>query len=1793
MLSVYFGAVAAAPVPSAIGPPLAIYELDSRGGMVVSTTNMFEAGQLIWIAVPNAVSPPYTLTVATLSGLTVVSRGDSSLPANGLIAVSLRPTLFPPGTSYAVALQDNVFYSPGFSTPQTSRSGFTVVPALAKIQLKSYSFANRVIQSNIELDDQNYNPLTSVRLGLFLVEGNSSVQVTTEETNLLGKSTFRVGTALSGGNYQFELRVLDDKAILATPSKLPIVTVSYISTILTAWTPSVGNAQAYLRELTTQTPIDGRLLVLEQRLADGNWTVTSQAYTDDTGQAVFHTNTTKTSRVSFNGDDFYTSSRSLMPNTTTPMPNAVSISASVSTSSVSQSLSRTGLNAISINPATGGCGAAPCCTGPSQAPILLAAMATNSKVIPDCGGGGGGTTSTSTTMYLPSPAYATLPAVIAAKVWTGAGYGLSGLQVNFTSGSTNLGVSTTNSTGYASVIWTVSTLGGTTIQAAFYGNSAYSASSNWGQMFVNPMPTTIQFLKPRQIAYSWDLYNYYQSCCKSYGLPIVVPVNILALAPSGSGSPSNTYIPAYTGVSSTPASIAGYGWAGLNNTSVVTLTMNGTYIQKQNVTWTRNFYLPPCPNPPNCSTTPRTGHMNLTATLSPPSSLYTTNTTSLSIPYQNINSLSSGTQLSQTATPPAHLYVNVNASYPYLSVAMQGLPVSLATYNAYLAYTLGGPPSAFLSSGFTYYALPAGTDFAYVCTDSTCSTPAANVAVYLYDYNSKGNLVYCGINGATNNRGVAYVMGNGPTCGYPYAYAAINTSGNTLTISELFHIEAVSNPSPFLTNFQGYNYAVYAPQKTGRYLLDMRTFFLNSAYTVLYPTITYPDVQYPYSSCCDIFLNVEKHPLQAQLSFNPGTATMINSINATIQLTDLAASKPLSNSQVSYTLTRTNPSQATIQSGSLTSNMNGTAFLSLGLLPYGNYTLTISRSATSTLSALSSNFYTTIYRALPTLVLRDVSGLNSESPSIIKYVYPWGTTSTFSIVHSQSNPLEFYEVVGMSTDLLSAFATQHAYAGIYITYQSICPTCSGSSDSGYVVQGYWVNGQLNMSMSCAQTRFTNCSQSVARLTGSNNICGTVYCYRLSVFAGSINSLPLSYWLGAQIFVCPVNNACVNYNNNNPVWGYLANPDGSFLVNGVSVRHADASTPLGSAVSFQFNATSSPNSISSVTMNIFNQTTSTNTIVCLIGGLGCLQSEQTTSNNFLLYAPNMINFKSGSYLVTVTITCPSCTQTTIQVLTLFLVISQSSWSENAVALNPHTYETSLINNTTNTQLTVSGLIENIYINGILYTMLQTDSNGNGLFTWTPQTAGQYTIKSTFLGQNYYANSSMTIIVSVAKRNVILAADNSPQSPSINQQIIWNVYAQDMVSNSPLASLPISLFINDVNTTTVNTSFAGTAVFQPPPSTFGSKGSYNVTFISATNNTYNSGRNYYPLMVYLDTQLTLQAGTITLGQQDTFTISLKDANGATLSNRVLQVKVDGTFYQNVTTDPNGQAQFIWRPDTIGIHSVGVSFLATGSSDYAYRPSSAGLSVDVVTQTTTNTVSTSITQSVNLGTAQGSTQPSSPSPSISITFPDPFTIAVNIQYNGKTAQSSSHLTNVFGLACSWWGCLPYWNVNIDASVVGMFSSHITGPGIGTASGASMSISSAPPSDEQAFDAGATVSGGIALTAIATLASSDIASVSTALLGNIFAIGAGAIAFRNSPASYKSYLLGLLLPPLFAIPCLFAACPHLDDVPIFFLLTAAYIWLTWEEVMFRVLWTAGGFVAALVLGIIIVAGSLLVTLL
>jgi len=588
---------------------------------------------------------------------------------------------------------------------------------------------------------------------------------------------------------------------------------------------------------------------------------------------------------------------------------------------------------------------------------------------PDGGGGGGGTVNTTTTLYLPSSFYATITTILKAQAKDQYGNPVYTGTVNFYKDGTLIGGAYTNSTGFASLAWTPNTTGSHVINATFIYNGYDLTSSAKQSITVNQTPTTTMILKPQTIAYSWDLYNYYNG----YGRPIVVPVEILALALSNNSGPGSTYIPTYNGNSTSPPHIYGYGWAGLNQSAVVTINFNGTSPQSQAMNWTRNFYMPPCPTPPSCSTTPRTGHMYFTASLAPPSTLYTSSSTSLSIPYQILNTATTATnQLSQTATSPAHVYVNVNATYPYINVQMQNVPIALEAYTAYLAYSLGGPTSSSVqcpkSGCFNYYSIPvlsssAGSDFAYACASSGCSTPAANVQLNLY--NSKGQLC---ISTTTDNRGIAHLNLQGPSnCNYPYYY--LGTTSTQVVLSELFATEAISSPNPFYTNFQGYNYAIYAPYRTGRYLLHMHVWYQSSSFTVLYPSTSYPDVQQAILSCCDVFLTVEKHPVQVNVGITPGIATVVDNVNATIVLTDQAQGKGMPKASVSYFLKRTDPNPTTLASGTLGTGGNGNVTLSLGKLSNGNYTLTVSWAGNSTSIAASYQANFTIWRARTIIII--------------------------------------------------------------------------------------------------------------------------------------------------------------------------------------------------------------------------------------------------------------------------------------------------------------------------------------------------------------------------------------------------------------------------------------------------------------------------------------------------------------------------------------------------------------------------------------------------------------------------------------------------------------------------------------------------------------------------------------------------------------------------------------------------------------------------------------------------------
>ncbi len=1335
LFSTYFAGVAYA--LTSLSGSLTLYRLDSTGNMVAATNNVFSAAQQIWAGIPIGAAAPYLITSFSASGRGIWSQNGTSLPSNNLLPIILAPSVFPPG-SYQLVIQTRVQTSPGFYSPQTDSAIFSIVPAVGNLVLENYSHQNRTARAQVSLLDLDRSPLTGVRLGLILHQGNSSLQITSETTNSSGRSVFQVGEALAAGDYWFEVKILDSNALWAPSIRTPTFTVQTNPAFLQAWANN-GMVTALLLRVDGQGPAQGRLLALETQLKDGNWTIVTTQYTDNTGQASFSSVPLGPWRVSFGGDQFYGPARS----GATGIGSNVAPASSTTSPGSSTRSSPSSMTRVDISPQAT-CG--PCACKPIGSSINIAADSGKSQVTPMCGGGGGGggtPVGTTTTLFLPTTSYSIIPTVLTARVKDVNGNPVTGGSVQFYNASSYLiAIGMTNSTGYASVVWTPNTVGTTIVSAVYPGDSGHSASSTQGSLTINATPTTVEILKPSSIAFSWDLYNYYSG----NGLPIVVPVNILVLALSGNGAPANIYMPPYNGSSTTPAPQTGYGWTGLNQTSAVTITFNSTYTQTQNMNWTRNFYLPPCSTPPNCSTTPRSGHMYLTVSLAPPNTLYSASSTSLNIPYQNVNSLSSASgQVTHSTTPPQHLYINLNATYPYISVKMQNLPVALAAYTAFLAYSLGGPLSSTISGGYTVYALPVPADFAQVCFDSGCNSPAGNVAVYLY--NSSGQ--YCGVYAVTNNRGIGGLdlVGSKSTCTFPYYYAVVYTSGTTLRLTELFRTEAVSSPSPFYTNFQGYNYAIYAPQRTGRYLLHMFTFFLNSPYTVLYPSTSYPDVQYPYLNCCDIILNVEKHPVQVQATFNPGTTTILSKTNATITLTDLATNKPMSSTSFNYVVVQSNPGSGTVLSGTLTTNSTGYATLNIGLLPYGNYTLIVSMATTSTISAVSSSYSFTVFKAKPTLII---------SPG--------------------------------------------------------------------------------------------------------------------------------------------------------------------------------------------------------------------------------------------------------------------------------------WIQNAIAGQTYTFTTSLVNNATSSLINVAGLSEKVYVNNVLFGTFGTNSGGNVTFSWTPTTAGQYTFQVNFPQQNYYTSSSITIMISVARRNVVLAVNSSPPSPKVGQSVTWNVYAYDMIDKTAVASMPASLFINGANTTTVSTNSTGYAVFTY---TFSSQGAYNVTFVTATTSVYSSATTRNPMTVFMDTTVTLPGGTVILGQQNSLTVTLRDANGNPLPSRVIQIQINGASYANLTTNSAGQAQFIWQPRTTGNYTITASFSATGTSDTGYRPSSASIIVSIMPQTTTNTSSTSSgTQSITLSTAQGSAQPPPPSFSVSVSFPSLGWVNLNIQLNGRSLQGSLHVWNEFGASCvaSVFGvCVmvaPWWHVHFDAS-------------------------------------------------------------------------------------------------------------------------------------------------------------------
>src|SRR5205807_1578797 len=102
-------------------------------------------------------------------------------------------------------------------------------------------------------------------------------------------------------------------------------------------------------------------------------------------------------------------------------------------------------------------------------------------------------------------------------------------------------------------------------------------------------------------------------------------------------------------------------------------------------------------------------------------------------------------------------------------------------------------------------------------------------------------------------------------------------------------------------------------------------------------------------------------------------------------------------------------------------------------------------------------------------------------------------------------------------------------------------------------------------------------------------------------------------------------------------------------------------------------------------------------------------------------------------------------------------------------------------------------------------------------------------------SYYTPTQVTTIISVAHRSVVLAVSSSPTTPNVNQQVLWDVQAYDLLNSVPVKSLSVSQYINGTLEPTNTTDSTGTTIFKY---TFAQAGWYNVTFVSAMNATFSS-------------------------------------------------------------------------------------------------------------------------------------------------------------------------------------------------------------------------------------------------------------------------------------------------------------------------------------------------------------------
>src|SRR6266851_3554693 len=232
--------------------PVSILHYDSTGARVASLANTFSSGENVWLQLPTNSMSPYWVTVHNLAtGGLVLNTTITTFSPTYLLHVSLSPSWFPAGSTYHFALTVTTQPSPGIIRLVPYAADMVIAPNFGQLSLQGYSQTSGSLSTNVTLSDYNHNPLTGVKVGWILHQGNVSIRVASSFTGTDGSVSFQNGQAIASGRYSLETVVLDTDSVTAPSLQTGTFNVQPIVASISLKAKGSSQTQATLQEVSS------------------------------------------------------------------------------------------------------------------------------------------------------------------------------------------------------------------------------------------------------------------------------------------------------------------------------------------------------------------------------------------------------------------------------------------------------------------------------------------------------------------------------------------------------------------------------------------------------------------------------------------------------------------------------------------------------------------------------------------------------------------------------------------------------------------------------------------------------------------------------------------------------------------------------------------------------------------------------------------------------------------------------------------------------------------------------------------------------------------------------------------------------------------------------------------------------------------------------------------------------------------------------------------------------------------------------------------------------------------------------------------------------------------------------------------------------------------------------------------------------------------------------------------------------------------------------------------------------